>query len=157
MERRDRRVVMWSRWLWALGLAACVMSRSEASLRNELAAYVNTANQCTDSAECGVAWGACPLDCYMAVRADRRSDVEEKARRLAAESGKECEHSCTSPGGVICVGGRCTFGYAQPPPGTGGSSSGTGGDSTGSQGGVGGAGGRGTGAGGDDNGVSGGG
>lgn len=141
MSKRDRRAVVWSRWLWAVGAAACVLGRSEESVRQEFNSYVSGANQCIDATECAVAGADCPLGCFVAVRTDRKADVEEKGRRLVAEyerGGTRCSYDCATPEDLICLGGRCTFGHAQPPRGTGGGSSGGGGGSTGGQGGGGG-------------------
>lgn len=144
MSKRDGRAVVWSRWLWVLGMAACVFGRSEESVRQEFNSYVGGANQCTDPTECAVASADCPLGCYVAVRADRKADVEEKGRRLVAEyerGGQRCAYDCASPEDLICLGGRCTFGHAQPPHGTGGGSGSGGGGLTSGQGGGGQAGG----------------
>src|SRR4051794_34594780 len=115
-----------SRWLWVVGAAACVVGRSEESVRQEFNSYVSGANQCVDASECATARTECPLGCSVAVRADRQGDVEEKAQRLVAEyegGGRRCNYDCAAQGPPICLGGRCTFGYAQPPPsGTGGRS-----------------------------------
>lgn len=129
MRNPDRRVAISSGALLALAvLAACVLARSEESIRSEFDAYVSGANQCTDVSQCTFAFASCPLDCFVAVRADRKEDVESKAKDLVSEyerGGRGCSASCRSPTGVICLAGRCTEGDAQP--GGPGGASGSGG------------------------------
>jgi hypothetical protein len=105
-----------SRWLWALTLGvSCLLGRSEQSVKSEFNAYVQGANQCQDATECGVAYADCPLGCFVAVRADRKKDVEAKANDLVAEyrrGGQKCVYDCATPGEPICLAGRCAFGNA---------------------------------------------
>lgn len=95
-----------------VGLAGC--TQSEADVRKEFADYVAGANSCRVAADCTVAYGACPVGCWVAVRSDRKSDVEAKARELVDaynRYGQSCVYGCTTPGPVACVEARC---FAQP-------------------------------------------
>jgi hypothetical protein len=98
-------------WLVIAGLTllpAC--APSEADIRNEFAAYVAGANACQADADCALAYGRCPLGCWVAVRADRKNDVEAKARELVEDysrGGQSCEYDCAVAGPVTCVAARC--------------------------------------------------
>lgn len=83
---------------------------SEAEVRAEFQAYVAGANKCMIAAECVVAAAACPLGCFAIVRADRKDDVERKARDLVADyeqGGQACVYDCRAPGELVCVDQRC--------------------------------------------------
>ena len=136
MKRSERRVAIPSRWFWALTLAAgCLLGRSEESVKSEFNAYVSAASQCDDAKDCAVAYAACPLGCFVAVRADRKDDVEKKAKDLVAayeRGGSGCAYDCDTPDNLICLGGRCTFGHAaQTGSGGNGGSGGKGGGGAG--------------------------
>jgi len=62
-----------------LGAAGCGAPSAE-EIQADFKKYVSSANQCTAAGECAVAFAACPLGCFVAVRADRKADVEAKAR-----------------------------------------------------------------------------
>jgi hypothetical protein len=93
---------------------------SEEEVRARFAAYVAGANQCQAASECTIAYGSCPVGCWVAVRADRKDDVERTAHELVAEynrSGVACVYDCTTPGPVSCKAGRCfadVFGHIDP-------------------------------------------
>lgn len=147
MSKRDRRVAVASRWAWALVLGgACVLGRSEESVRDEFKTYVDGANHCMDARECTMAYADCPLGCTVAVRADRKADVEQKARELVnayERGGHSCVYDCAAPTGVACLVGRCALTYDSGSGGTGGGSGGgTAGTGSGASGGSGGFGGR---------------
>lgn len=148
-RKPDRAVAIRLRWWGLVPLcvgAACLLGRSEESVKSEFNAYVEGASSCTDVKECDVAYANCPLGCFVAVRADRKADVERKGDELVAEyrrGGTHCEYDCATPTGLLCLAGRCTFGNAQPPPGTGGMGGRGVGIGAGGRGGYGGAGGRG--------------
>jgi hypothetical protein len=104
------------RALVLLLLAGCAASEDE--VRAEFDDYVAGANSCTMAADCTVIYPACPLGCWRAVRADRKADVEAKARELVKRyqrGGAGCAYSCISAGPVACVANRCTF--AEPDAG----------------------------------------
>jgi hypothetical protein len=87
---------------------------SEGEIRSRFEKYVETANRCTVASECAIAAADCPLGCWVAVRVDRKGDVEAKARELIREyerGGRSCEYDCASPGPLLCAAGRC----AAPP------------------------------------------
>lgn len=136
MKASDPRVAIAAAGLALAAAAACVIARSEDSVRAEFKQYVAGANQCTESRECVFAYPGCPLGCFVAVRTDRRDDVERKAKDLISQyeaGGRGCSYDCAAPTGVICLAGRCTEGNAQPGnPDTG--TGGAGGDGRGGSG-----------------------
>ncbi len=90
------------------GLLGC--GRSEADVRAEFQTYVAGANSCKDALECAVATADCPLGCFVIVRADRKDDVERKARDLVAQyqsAFQTCVYDCRTPGTLVCVDSRC--------------------------------------------------
>jgi hypothetical protein len=103
MRKPDPSVLVWS--LIALGCG-----RSEQSIKAEFAAYVGGANQCQVAADCAVASPGCPLGCFVAVRSDRKADVENEARSLIQSyqaGGAGCAYDCVVPGPVTCTANRC--------------------------------------------------
>jgi hypothetical protein len=100
-------------------LAALLLSCGAPSaddIKTRFEAYVSGANQCSAASECAVAKSDCPLGCFVAVRADRKADVEAKARDLIEEyerGGMRCEYDCVAPGPITCTAGRCA---AEPEP-----------------------------------------
>jgi hypothetical protein len=99
-------------WLAALALSGCFFFPTEEEIKERFNDHVNGANQCTAAAECAVATPGCPLGCWVAVRADRKADVEAKARDLIADyerRGQKCAYGCTQPGELTCVQGRCAL------------------------------------------------
>jgi hypothetical protein len=83
---------------------------SEDKVKARFDAYVAGANSCERESDCTVVFGACPLGCFVAVRADRKADVEAKARDLLEEyrrGGKGCVYKCAQPGPVSCVERTC--------------------------------------------------
>lgn len=96
-------------------LAGCALP-SEEEVKDEFEAYVRSANACEQASECVLVSPGCPLGCFVAVRADRKADVERKARELIARyerGGRACAYGCAEPGPIACVERRCAFG---PPP-----------------------------------------
>jgi hypothetical protein len=94
---------------WLLGLAGCI-APSEEELQRRFRDYVETANRCERDDECTLAGAGCPLGCFVAVRADRKADVEAKGRDLVEEYeryGRACAYGCIAPGPVICRQQRC--------------------------------------------------
>jgi hypothetical protein len=90
------------------GLMGCASSEGE--VRAEFQAYVAGANKCTVAAECAVAWADCPLGCFAIVRADRKDDVERKARQLVSDYERgfqSCVYDCRAPGPLACIDQRC--------------------------------------------------
>lgn len=93
-------------WLLALGLSAC----SAESVKRDFDAFAADANSCQAADECTVVFTDCPLGCFVAVRADRKSDVEAEASRLTKlyrASGQSCAYDCVMPGEVTCTAQRC--------------------------------------------------
>jgi hypothetical protein len=85
---------------------------SEEEVQRRFREYVNGANSCAQASECAVASAGCPLGCSVAVRADRKADVEKRARELIAEyerGGRGCEYDCVPNGPLACTNGRCDF------------------------------------------------
>jgi hypothetical protein len=93
-----------------LGAAGCGAPSAE-EIQAEFKNYVSGANQCTGASECAVAFAACPLGCFVAVRAERKADVEAKAKELIEdyERGESrCLYGgCPVPGALSCTEGRC--------------------------------------------------
>ena len=93
-------------WLGALG---CAPSQEE--IEREFDAYVDGANACSAASDCGIARVDCPLGCFVAVRADRVTSVERKARELIEDyesGGRSCAYDCVEPGALEGVRERCT-------------------------------------------------
>jgi hypothetical protein len=85
---------------------------SEEDVQRRFREYVAGANACTQASECAVASAGCPLGCSVAVRAERKADVEKRARELIAEyqrGGRHCEYDCVPNGPLTCTSGRCDF------------------------------------------------
>jgi hypothetical protein len=100
--------------------AGCGMSEEEAQRR--FREYVDTANHCQRADECALVSAACPLGCYVAARADRKADVEAKARELVQayqRGGTRCEYDCVPPGPVECRNDRCILLPFGAPPDAG--------------------------------------
>jgi hypothetical protein len=80
-------------------------------VKRDFDAFVADANACQAADECTVVFTDCPLGCFVAVRADRKSDVEAEAARLTKlyrSSGQSCAYDCVTPGEVSCVAQRCS-------------------------------------------------
>jgi hypothetical protein len=109
--------------LLALAAAGC-LGRSEASVRAEFDAYVAGANSCTATSDCVIAYPDCPLGCVVAVRSDRKADVEAKAADLISQyraGGGRCVYDCIGPVDPVCTDGKCAFvDRAAPAPDAGG-------------------------------------
>ncbi len=91
------------------GLPACV---SEDDLRLEWASYVDTVNDCTETADCAEVSPGCPLGCHDAVRRDAVDDAMAEADRLVGTyegTGRSCEYDCEAAPPVVCLEGRCQF------------------------------------------------
>jgi hypothetical protein len=98
-------------WAWVLLAVAGCSAPSEEDIRRRFADYVAGANTCAQASECALATPGCPLGCFVAVRGDRKADVEKKANELIAEyqrAGRGCIYDCASPGPLACVAGRCS-------------------------------------------------
>jgi hypothetical protein len=109
-------VTSWRRacgWLAALAVGGCFFFPTEEEIKERFRDYVNGANQCAAAAECAVASPGCPLGCWVAVRVDRKADVEAKARDLIADyerRGQTCDYGgCIQPGELTCTQGRCAL------------------------------------------------
>jgi hypothetical protein len=90
---------------------------SEDDIKRRFGEYVSGANACTAASECAVASSNCPLGCFVPVRADRKTDVEKRARELIAEyerGGRRCDYDCVPPGQLACLSGRCAFSDSAP-------------------------------------------
>jgi hypothetical protein len=94
-----------------LVLAACAAPSAQ-EIQAEFDAYVEGAKQCTADSECTVASAGCPLGCWAAVRADRKADVEAKARELIKDyerGGEACAYGgCAVPLVISCTSKRCS-------------------------------------------------
>jgi hypothetical protein len=109
---RDTAVLILSLFLGFVASACGAPSADD--IKKEFTAYVAGANSCTAAADCTVVVASCPLECWVAVRADRQADVEAKARALVTDyerGGESCAYDCVAPGPTMCVQGRC---YADP-------------------------------------------
>ena len=104
--------------LMALALG-CGLAASEEEIKERFADHVNAANHCAVASDCAIASPGCPLGCFVAVRADRKVDVEAKARALIRDyerTGRSCQFDCPAPGPLVCTAGRCAAGIASPLP-----------------------------------------
>jgi hypothetical protein len=93
------------------GPAASLEGDSDREIKARFTDYVNRANMCTMASECALAFTECPLGCYVAVRVDRKADVEAKARELVNDyerGGRNCAYGCVAPGPVTCTDNRCS-------------------------------------------------
>ncbi len=94
-----------------LGLGmGCELALSQDEARARFEAYVDGANHCATAQECAVASAGCPLGCFTIVRADRKADVEAKARELIKDyerGGQSCQYDCATLGPLLCTDGRC--------------------------------------------------
>ena len=91
-----------------VGVSGC--GASEEDVKRRFMEYVETANQCERDDECALAGAGCPLGCFVAARADRKADVEAKARDLIEDyerGGRRCAYGCIQPGPVVCRQQRC--------------------------------------------------
>jgi hypothetical protein len=106
-------------WLLALTLTGCgLLAPSEEEVRKEFRDYVAGANQCARDEECALASADCPLGCYVAVRADRKAQVEAKARELVeaySRGGRACAYGCVPAGPIVCREQRCFVSPYQTP------------------------------------------
>ena len=65
---------------------------------------------CMVASDCVLVSPGCPLGCTVAVRADRKNDVEAKARDLINQYerwGARCDYECIGAGPITCTAGRC--------------------------------------------------
>jgi hypothetical protein len=97
---------------WALAwlLLGATCSVSEAEVQRQFDAYVAGANSCENEGECTTVFPGCPLGCFVAVRNDRKVDVERKARELIEQysrGGQKCVYDCPAPGPIECRAKRC--------------------------------------------------
>jgi hypothetical protein len=102
----------------AVLMASC--APSEAELRSQFDAVLQSANRCQSSAECVLIDLDCPLGCRAAVRADRANAVRKQAHELIDDyesGGRMCAYECTAPGTPSCEDGRCIEIPAIDPPG----------------------------------------
>jgi hypothetical protein len=134
MRHPDRlRIRRRGRLLWgpaALALWLGCGGDSEEDIRTRFRNYVAGANQCEVAADCTAVVPGCPLGCFVAVRLDRKTDVENQARVLLEEehrSGRQCEYSCPDPGPVSCIQNRCNV---SPDLGAGAADAGPAGDAS---------------------------
>jgi hypothetical protein len=99
-----------------LSLLASVVtgcSPSAEDIKKEFTSYVASANSCAAANDCAMVSAPCPLGCWVAVRADRKADVQAKARQLVADyesGGESCDYECSEAGPATCVQGRCSAG-----------------------------------------------
>ncbi len=103
--------------LLGLLLAGCIIP-SEAEIKREFQEYVDSASSCTRDDECALVSAACPLGCFVAARADRKADVEAKARALVEayqRGGRSCAYECIAAPPVACRQQRCLLLSDQPP------------------------------------------
>jgi MYXO-CTERM domain-containing protein len=121
--RRSKRKIALGPFAVAVGFAVvsaatlasgggCVLfAPSEAEIKAEFDSYVAGANRCDVATDCALAFPGCPLGCFVAVRADRKADVEQKARELVDDyerGGRRCVYDCNTAGELTCTSNRCT-------------------------------------------------
>jgi hypothetical protein len=102
-----------ARLLLAAALLATSCGRSAEEVQEEFNTFVDGANQCTAASDCVLVSPGCPLGCAVAVRADRKADVEARARDLISQyerGGARCDYECVGVGPLACTAGRCAFG-----------------------------------------------
>jgi hypothetical protein len=94
-------------------LATSCLAPSAEEVQEKFNTFVDSANQCTAASDCAVVSPGCPLGCSVAVRADRKADVEAKAHDLISQyqrAGARCDYDCSGVGPLTCTAGRCAFG-----------------------------------------------
>ena len=113
-----RAAVQWLAAVFAVIFAlGCADPAEEKDIHEQFREYVATANQCQAASECVLVVPGCPLGCFVAVRSERKADVEAKARELIAhymKDGASCIYECLAPGPVECVQSRCKVSPAVP-------------------------------------------
>jgi hypothetical protein len=93
-------------------VAACGGEDSSVvEFQDRLDSYAADRNQCAADRECVLAYAQCPLSCYLAVRSEFKSAVEQKADELVTEYRDscdcgECMYSCAAAE-AVCIDGRC--------------------------------------------------
>jgi hypothetical protein len=114
MRFPDLDVAVWSSWRGVVAavllVGVCGCGASEEEVKRRFMEYVETANSCERDDECVLAGAGCPLGCFVAARADRKADVEAKARELIEDyerGGRRCAYGCVQPGPVVCRQQRC--------------------------------------------------
>lgn len=117
MSHRVRSRIGWGRRGAVVVLSLVMLSGASScgapsadEIKKEFEEYVAGANSCKAADECAIASAACPLGCFVAVRSERKADVEAKARKLIADyerGGQACAYGCIQPGPVTCTAGRC--------------------------------------------------
>jgi hypothetical protein len=106
--------------LLAAAAAGCFPSEEE--VQRKFRDYVDGANHCQRADECALASADCPLGCYVPVRADRKADVEARARELVdayRRGGTTCAYGCVQPGPLECRNDRCIMLPFGAPPDAG--------------------------------------
>jgi hypothetical protein len=104
----------------AVSLAIFVMFGcvSEERTQEKWDEFVADNNACASADDCAIVYPGCPLGCYTAVSADRRSAAEAKAASLIdgyERSGRACDYSCLEPPPLVCDAGHCGFGERTTP------------------------------------------
>lgn len=99
-------LVVTSSALLALG---CASGKSEEEISQEFEQFVSERDSCTETSDCVLAGGGCPLGCGSAVHSQYANEVNQKARQLIAEyeaAAPGCEYSCAESH-AECQKGRC--------------------------------------------------
>jgi hypothetical protein len=111
-------------WIGAAALlvaATCGRPGAEDELNGEFTGWVAKNNTCATNADCALLNLGCPLECWVAVREDRRDEAAARARSLTEEymrGGAPCLRRCVTGQIAACVSGRCAVRPA--PTGDGG-------------------------------------
>ena len=90
----------------------CCSSPSADEVKDEFDRYVADRADCTTADDCTVVAADCPLGCWVAVRADRTGEVEEKAEELVDDyesGGARCDYECAAAPAVACTASVCTL------------------------------------------------
>jgi hypothetical protein len=89
---------------------SCGRDEKEDQLVEEYKQFVEDRSACTQTSECSLAGGGCPLGCGAGVRSEHADAVNVKAMELISvheARGQACKYKCPAQH-AECVAGRCT-------------------------------------------------
>ncbi len=110
MMRRPRSLERLFVSVLVLFAMSCGRDEKEDQLVEEYRQFVADRSACTQTSECSLAGGGCPLGCGAGVRSEHADAVNVKAMELISvleARGQTCKYKCPSQH-AECVAGRCT-------------------------------------------------